>query len=130
MPPVLVVLDDDGKYKGVIARRWIIRSKLDPSVTKVKTLTRTAPTVTLHDSLGKVAELMIESEIRQLPVYSREKLLGFVTDEDVIHGAVLEKCARMHTSCIEWLLLLQFKNELRPDELTSLQILSRGTGCK
>jgi len=91
MPPVLVVLDKNGKYKGVLARRWIIRSRLDPSRTKVKKLMRPAPTVTLHDSLSKVARLMIESEIRQLPVYSGEKLLGFVTDEDMIHGAVMEK---------------------------------------
>ena len=91
MPPVLVVLDSEGKYKGVLARRWIIRSRLDPSTTKVETLMRPAPTVTLHDSVGKAARLMIESEIRQLPVYSGEKLLGFVTDEDVIHGAVKEK---------------------------------------
>jgi predicted transcriptional regulator len=34
---------------------------------------------------------MIESEIRQLPVYSGETLLGFITDEDVIHGAVMEQ---------------------------------------
>jgi CBS domain-containing protein len=33
---------------------------------------------------------MIESEIRQLPVYSGEKLLGFITDEDIIREAVLE----------------------------------------
>jgi predicted transcriptional regulator len=91
MPPVLVVLDNDGKYKGVLARRWIIRSRLDPSRAKVKKLMRPAPTVTLHDSLSKVARLMIGSETRQLPVYSGEKLLGFVTDEDIIHGAVMEK---------------------------------------
>ena len=91
MPPVLVVLDSGGEYKGVLARRWIIRSRLDPSRAKVKKLMRPAPTVTLHDSLSKVASLMIESEIRQLPVYSGEKLLGFVTDEDIIHGAVMEK---------------------------------------
>jgi predicted transcriptional regulator len=91
MPPVLVVLDNEGKYKGVIARRWIIRSRLDPSATKVKTLTRSAPAVTSQDSLSKAAKLMIESEIRQLPVYSGENLLGFVTDEDVIHGAVMGK---------------------------------------
>ena len=91
MPPVLVVLDSEGKYKGVLTRRWIIRSRLDPSTTKVETLMRPAPTVTLHDSVGKAARLMIESEIRQLPVYSGEKLLGFVTDEDVIHGAVIGK---------------------------------------
>jgi CBS domain-containing protein len=91
MPPVLAVLDSKGRYKGVISRRWIIRSSLAASVTKVKTLMRPAPTVTLHDPLSKVAKLMIESEIRQLPVYSGEKLLGFVTVEDVIHGAVMER---------------------------------------
>jgi predicted transcriptional regulator len=90
-PPVLAVLDSKGRYKGVISRKWIIRSSLDASVTKVKTLMRPAPAVTLHDSLSKVAKLMIESEIRQLPVYSGEKLLGFITDEEVIHGAVMER---------------------------------------
>jgi predicted transcriptional regulator len=95
-PSVLVVLDSEGRYKGVISRRWIIRSRLDASGTKVKTLMRSAPAVTLNDSLGKVARLMIESEIRQLPVYSGEKLLGFVTDEDVIHGAVMERWGNTH----------------------------------
>ena len=90
-PPVLAVLDSKGRYKGVISRKWIIRSSLDASVTKVKTLMRPAPAVTLHDSLSKVAKLMIESEIKQLPVYSGEKLLGFITDEEVIHGAVMER---------------------------------------
>jgi CBS domain-containing protein len=90
-PPVLAVLDSKGRYKGVISRKWITRSSFDSSGTKVKTLMRPAPDVTLHDSLGKVAKLMIESEIRQLPVYSGKKLLGFVTDDDVIHGAVKEQ---------------------------------------
>jgi CBS domain-containing protein len=90
-PPVLAVFDDNGNYKGVISRRSIIRSSLAASRAKVKTLMRQAPVVTLKDPLSKVAKLMIESEIRQLPVYSEEKLLGFVTDEDVIHGAVNER---------------------------------------
>ena len=90
-PPVLAVIDSDGSYKGVISRKSIIRSSLAASETKVKALMRQAPAVTLKDPLSKVAKLMIESEIRQLPVYSEEKLLGFVTDEGVIHGAVLER---------------------------------------
>ncbi|MFC1487882.1 CBS domain-containing protein [Thermoproteota archaeon] len=90
-PSVLAVLDGKGEYKGVISRKWIIRSSFDSSGTKIKTLMRSAPAVTLHDSLGKVARLMIKSEIRQLPVYSGKKLLGFVTDDDVIHGAVMER---------------------------------------
>ena len=30
VPPVLAVLDDKGKYAGIIARRWIVRARLDP----------------------------------------------------------------------------------------------------
>lgn len=91
MPPVLVVLDEKGKYKGALARRWIVRSRLDPSITKVKTLMRSAPKLVLHDSVSKAARLMIGSEIRQLPVFDGEKLVGFVTDEDIIHKTVSEE---------------------------------------
>jgi len=92
-PPVLAVLNDEGKFQGVLSRRWIIRSRLDPSVTKVKTLMRAAPAVTLQDSLSKAARLIIESDIRQLPVYNTEGgvLVGFVTEEDIIHGFVMEE---------------------------------------
>ena len=87
-PPVLAVLDSKGKYAGVISRRWVMRSRVDPATTKVKTLMRGAPKVSYSFSLSKVARLMIESGIRQLPVFEKAKLLGFVTDEDIIHGAV------------------------------------------
>lgn len=91
MPPVLVVVDNKGRYRGVIAHRWIFRSRLDPSNTKVETLMRSAPTVKLRDSLSKVARLMINGGIKQLPVFSGEKMVGIVTDENVIHGAVIGK---------------------------------------
>lgn len=91
MPPVLVVFDNEGNYKGVITRRWITRSRLDPATTKVETLMRSAPTVTLQDPMSKVAKLMIESDIRQLPVYSGENIVGIIADEDVILGSVIEK---------------------------------------
>ena len=91
MPPVLAVLDNKGNYAGVIARRWIVRSRLDPSVTKVRTLMKPAPKLTLETSLSEAARLMIECGIRQLPVFEGDKLSGFVTDEEIIHGAVLEK---------------------------------------
>jgi CBS domain-containing protein len=89
-PSMLAVFDSESRYVGVLARRWIVRSWLDPSTTKAKTLMQYAPTVKMGDSLGEVARLMIESEIRQIPVYREEEFLGFITDEDVIHGAVLK----------------------------------------
>lgn len=91
MPPVLAVLDNKANFKGILAERWIIRSMLDPSKTKAGTLTRPAPKVALNDHLSKVSRLMIESEIRQLPIYRDSELLGFITDENIIHKAVTEK---------------------------------------
>jgi CBS domain-containing protein len=91
MPPVIAVLDDKGKYVGVISRRWVIRSRLDPATTKVKTLMRSAPKVSPGFSLSKAAKLMIESGVRQLPVFERNKLVGFVADENIIHGAVTQE---------------------------------------
>jgi CBS domain-containing protein len=91
MPPVLAVLNEKDKYTGVITRRWVIRSRLDPATTKVKTLMRPAPRASPDLSLSKAARLMIESGIRQLPVFEKNKLLGFITDEDIIHGAVTQE---------------------------------------
>lgn len=88
LPPVLAVLDDKGKYVGMISRRSILRSGLDPTMSKVKTLMQSAPVVSSDFSLGRLAKLMIESGIRQLPVFEKGKLLGFVSDENVIHAAV------------------------------------------
>jgi CBS domain-containing protein len=91
LPPVLAVLDERGKYAGVIARRWINRSRLDPATTKVKALMRPAPRVEPGVTLSRAAKLMIQSGVRQLPVYEKMKLLGFVTDENIIHGAAVQE---------------------------------------
>ena len=91
MPPVLGVLNEKGKYEGMITRRAILRSRLDPTTAKVKTLMQVAPPVTFDYSLSKTAKLMIESGLRQLPVFEKSKLLGFITDENIIHGAVTQE---------------------------------------
>ncbi|WXG44404.1 MAG: CBS domain-containing protein [Promethearchaeati archaeon SRVP18_Atabeyarchaeia-1] len=89
--PVLAVLDKEGKYKGVLAERWVRRSGLDLSTAKVQVLMRSAPTLEPRDPISKAAKMMIESNIRQLPVFKGEKLLGFVSDEQVIHSAVMDE---------------------------------------
>jgi CBS domain-containing protein len=88
MPPVLAVLNEKGKYEGMITRRAILRSKFNPTTTKVKSLMKTAPPVTPEASLSEMAKLMIGSGVRQLPLFEKNKLTGFVTDEDIIHAAV------------------------------------------
>jgi CBS domain-containing protein len=94
MPPVMAVLDEKGKYIGMITRRSILRSRLDFTVAKVRSLMQVAPQVSVDASLGELAKLMIGSGMRQLPLVDKGKLLGFVTDEGVIHGAVSKDWGR------------------------------------
>jgi len=88
MPPVLAVLDDSNHYVGMVSRRSILRTRVDLSRIKVKTVMTVAPEVGLGDSLSRVAKLMIGSGVRQLPVLDKGKIIGFVTDEAVIHAIV------------------------------------------
>ena len=88
LPPVLAVLDDHDNYVGMVSRRSVLRTRLDLSRTKVKSLMTVAPEVSLGDSLSRVARLMIGSGVRQLPVFDKNKIVGFVTDEAVIHATV------------------------------------------
>jgi CBS domain-containing protein len=94
MPPVLAVLDEKGKYVGMITRRSILRSRLDFTMAKVRPLMQAAPQVSPDMLLGDLAKLMIGSGMRQLPLFDKGKLLGFVTDEDVIHAAVGDEWGR------------------------------------
>jgi len=91
MLPVLAVLNEKGKYEGIITRRAILRSRLDFTTTKVKTLMQVPPPVTFDFSLSKMAKLMIESGIRQLPVFEKNKIAGFIADEGIIHAAVMQE---------------------------------------
>jgi predicted transcriptional regulator len=100
MPPVLAVLDAKGKYAGVITRRWILRSRLDPASTKVRSLMRAAAKVSPEYGISKIAKLMIESGVRQLPVFEKEKLLCFVTDENVIHAGVGQEWGKGKVSSV------------------------------
>lgn len=90
LPPVLAVLDEKDKYVGMITRRAILRSHLDPTKNKVKSLMKSAPAVGLDVTLGALAKLMINSGIRQLPMVEKNQILGFITDENVIHTVVAE----------------------------------------
>jgi predicted transcriptional regulator len=89
-PAVLAVLDEKGKYQGVVARRRLVRARLDPATSKVKSVMQPAPKVEPDVSISKAAKMMIQSGMRQLPVFEKEKLIGFVTDENIIHGAVTQ----------------------------------------
>lgn len=85
-PPAMLVTDSNGNYGGVLSRRWIIGSTLNPNA-KVQKLVVQAPKVQMADSLSEAARLMIESQVPLLPVFAGEKLKGTIAIQDVISEA-------------------------------------------
>ncbi|TFG05927.1 CBS domain-containing protein [Candidatus Thorarchaeota archaeon] len=86
-PPALVVEDRNGDETGVLTRRWIKRSRLDPQETSVETLTRPIPSIQTTDEISEAARLMVESRIPLLSVFAGEALRGFISRDDVIRAA-------------------------------------------
>ena len=86
-PPALVVEDRNGDETGVLTRRWIKRSRLDPQETSVKTLTRPIPSIQTTEEISEAARLMVESRIPLLSVFAGEARRGLLSRDDVIQAA-------------------------------------------
>lgn len=84
-PQALVVQDGGkGKVVGMLSERSIVRSMLDPARTKVKGLYWRAPRLTLDQPISEVARLMVENDLRHLPVVEDGKVVGIVSSDDVL----------------------------------------------
>jgi len=89
-PPAMLVVDKAGRYSGVISQKMLRGLNIDASETKVITVMQPAPKVQLSDKLNHAAKYMIQSDIRMLPVMENNKLIGVITGDHVIQGAVLK----------------------------------------
>ncbi len=84
-PRVLIVYDSRrDRYLGVLTERMLYRAKIDPTRTKVKSVYRPAPRLSPEVQIAEIARLMIENDLRILPVFNEERLVGVVTDEAVL----------------------------------------------
>jgi CBS domain-containing protein len=83
-PRALVVQDKNGKYVGMLSERSIVRGDLDPSKAKVKGVYRSAPHASPAQTISEAARLMVENDLRYLPVFDKGKLLGLVTAEGIL----------------------------------------------
>lgn len=89
--PDLILVFDGNLYKGVLTQDLIIRSHLkwDPTKAKVRDVYKPAPVIKPDEDLSKAAKLMIEVDLRSLPVgESKAEIIGVINDI-----AVLERVA-------------------------------------
>src|SRR5437773_4666273 len=68
---------------GLVTLNGIIRRKALPHTTKVSTLLQPAPEVTPDDDLPTVAEKLIQSGFRAMPVVERKRPVGIVSRTDL-----------------------------------------------
>ncbi len=82
-PAVLVF---DGKeYAGMVTEKSIVRSIHDLK-TGIGGLVKKTPKITPQTTICEAARLMVENQLKQLPVFDK-KVIGVVTNENLMHEA-------------------------------------------
>src|SRR6056297_98142 len=110
-PASMLVVDNAGRYVGVIGQRQLRSQHLDASKTKIASVMQPAPRIDISDTLTRAATLMIRTDIRTLPVLENKKLVGIITADDVIAGAVLEDWGEEKLEAIQSTNLITFSPE-------------------
>ncbi|WP_297486632.1 CBS domain-containing protein [Thermococcus sp.] len=81
--PDLILVFDENEYRGVLTQDLIIRSHLkwDPTKAKVRDVYKPAPVIKPEEDLNKAAKLMLEVDLRSLPVgSSKGEITGVISD--------------------------------------------------
>lgn len=78
-----IIVEENKKFKGMIMESDIMKSKVPPQ-TKVKNFIIHTPTLSYDDNVGKIAHLMIENNLYQLPVVKNDKVGGIVYADDIL----------------------------------------------
>lgn len=79
-----VVLDAKGHYVGMLQKRALIKSHVDVTAVKVKTIANKSATLTMDMSVERAGALMHTADAHVLPVLDGNKVLGIAGARDVL----------------------------------------------
>lgn len=79
---VVVIAGDDG-FEGVVTQKQLLSSHHNPDE-KARSVMRSAPRVSRTEDVRETARLMVESDLKLLPVFDGEALYGVTTDRDIL----------------------------------------------
>lgn len=83
---------EGNKYLGMIARRYLLTSRIDPSVMKVGNVLKKrskskiaffVPTLTKNSDLKEICKKLTTADTHMLPVIEKDKVIGIVSSHDV-----------------------------------------------
>lgn len=91
-----VVVTKEEQYLGIITERDYSRKVAlngkNSSATMVEEIMSTdLPSVTLTDSIEKCMQLMTEKNIRYMPVFENDKLVGLISMSDLVKQTILQQ---------------------------------------
>lgn len=69
---------DGGEYVGMVSYASILRKKSVTLDAKVKNFVKKLPTVTVDMQITKIAEMMVSTNCRQLPIVTGKKVTGII----------------------------------------------------
>lgn len=78
-----VVVTDGESFEGVVTQRQLLASRHSPDE-KTKTVMRSAPRVSRTEDVRETARLMVENELKLLPVFEGTAFHGVVTARDLL----------------------------------------------
>ena len=81
--PVIKSTDDGEQFRGLVTRESLIEQ---PDEDQLALLVREVPTVSPSTTLTELAELVVDSDERRVPVVEDDKLVGIVTVTDIIRA--------------------------------------------
>lgn len=84
---------EDGEFEGVITWREILQRSVPPE-TKVGALVLHPPKIEADMNVVEVADLMLETGSRAVPVFEDEELIGLITQKDIIKAVSKDESFR------------------------------------
>lgn len=89
-----VVVMDGGEYAGVIterdyARKVMLKGKSSSDTKVAEIMSTDFPNISPEDSVEHCMELMSDKNIRYLPVFEKNKLVGIISIIDVVKETIL-----------------------------------------
>ncbi len=85
---------DKGKIIGIITTTDIIRKALSTGKvnTKVSTImTKNVITISPETPVKEAAKIMVEKKIRHLPITEQDRIVGIISDRDILRALVAQK---------------------------------------
>jgi len=91
-----VMVIENGRYLGLVSerdysRKVILKGKHSDDTTVAEIMSSDLPSVTPKDSVEHCMSLMTKNNIRYVPVFENEKLVGLISMSDVVRETILNQ---------------------------------------